>query len=82
MTALGDTIYILGILIPALGIVIRNYMLNLMGFIMGTMGFLVFVSNQTDIAFSASTFYIGFLPLAFGLINMAYFFEWLKEDWI
>lgn len=82
MSALGDTIYILGILIPALGIVVKNYMLNLMGLVMGTIGFLVFVTNQTDITFSSSTFYLAFLPLAFGLVNMAYFFNWVKEDWI
>ncbi len=80
MSALGDTIYILSILIPALGIYIRNYMMNLLGFIMGTMGFLVFVQNYTDIAFSASTFYLAFLPLAFGLLNLAYFFNWVKEE--
>ncbi|AQQ16860.1 ORF3 [Sulfolobus spindle-shaped virus 3] len=80
MSALGDIIYVLGILIPLLGLVIRNYMLNLMGFVMGTIGFLVFVSNQTDITFSASTFYISFLPLAFGLINFAFFFDWLREE--
>nr|WP_063492720.1 DUF5493 family protein [Saccharolobus solfataricus] len=80
MSALGDIIYVLAILIPLLGLVIRNFMLNLMGFVMGTIGFLVFVSNQTDITFSASTFYISFLPLAFGLINFAFFFEWLREE--
>ncbi len=82
MTALGDAIYILGILIPGLGIYVRNYMLNLMAFVMGTMGFLVFVGNYTDIAFSASTFYLAFLPLAFGLLNLAFFFNWVKEDYI
>ncbi|ABV26228.1 hypothetical protein [Sulfolobus spindle-shaped virus 5] len=80
MSALGDVIYILGILVPLLGIIVRNFMLNLMGFVMGTIGFLVFVSNQTDITFSASTFYISFVPLAFCLINMAFFFEWLREE--
>ncbi len=80
MTALGDTIYILGILIPALGIYVRNYMLNLVAFVMGTIAFLVFVEGYTDIAFSASTFYLAFLPLAFGLLNLAYFFNWVKEE--
>lgn len=80
MSALGDIIYILGILIPLLGIIVRNYMLNLMGFVMGTIGFLVFVQGQTDIAFSSSTFYIGFIPLAFGLVNFAFFFDWLREE--
>jgi uncharacterized membrane protein len=82
MSALGDVIYVLGILIPALGIYVRNYMLNLMGFIMGTMGFLVFVEGYTDIAFSGSTFYLAFLPLSFGLLNLAFFFNWIKEDYI
>jgi len=82
MSALGDVIYILGILIPALGIYVRNYMLNLVAFVMGTIAFLVFVEGYTDIAFSASTFYLAFLPLAFGLLNLAYFFNWVKEDYI
>jgi hypothetical protein len=80
MSALGDTIYILGILIPALGIYVRNYMLNLVAFVMGTIAFLVFVEGYTDIAFSASTFYLAFLPLAFGLLNLAYFFNWVREE--
>jgi len=54
--------------------------MNLLGFIMGTMGFLVFVQNYTDIAFSASTFYLAFLPLAFGLLNLAFFFNWVREE--
>ena len=80
MSALGDTIYILSILIPGSGIYVRNYMLNLIAFVMGTMGFLVFVQNYTDVAFSASTFYLAFLPLSFGLLNLAYFMNWVKEE--
>ncbi len=80
MGALGVIVYILGILIPLLGLVVRNYLINLLGFIMGTIAFLVFVQNLTCITFSASNFYLAFLPLAFGLIDFAYFFEWLKEE--
>ncbi|WP_222703210.1 DUF5493 family protein [Acidianus manzaensis] len=80
MSALGDIIYILGILIPLLGLIVRNYLVNLLGFVMGTVGFLVFAQNQTDISFSASTFYLALLPLAFGLMNFAFFFNWLKEE--
>ena len=80
MGALGDVIYILGILIPLLGLIIRNYLVDLLGFIMGTMGFLVFVQNYTDITFCASNFYLALLPLAFGLMDFAFFFNWLKEE--
>jgi len=80
MSALGDIIYILGILIPLLGLVVRNYLVELLGFIMGTMGFLVFVQNYTDITLSASNFYLALLPLAFGLMDFAFFFNWLREE--
>ena len=80
MSALGSVIYILGILIPILGLVVRNYLLDLLGFILGTIGFLVFVQNLTCITFSASNFYLALLPLAFGLMDFAFFFNWLKEE--
>jgi len=80
MSALGDVIYILGILVPLLGLVVRNYLVNLLGFVMGTIAFLAFVQNYTDITFSASNFYLAFLPLAFGLIDFAFFFEWVREE--
>jgi len=51
-----------------------------LGFVLGTVGFLVFVQGYTDIAFSSSTFYLAFLPLAFGLVNFAFFFNWVREE--
>ncbi len=72
MSALGDVIYLLGILIPLLGLVVKNYLVNLLGFVMGTIGFLVFVQNYTDITFSASDFYLALIPLAFGLMDFAF----------
>ncbi len=80
MTALGDTIYIVSILFPALGLISRNYLVNLMGAFLGVLGFLVFVQGYTDIAFSGSTFYLAIFPLLLGLVNLAYFFNWLKEE--
>ncbi len=80
MSALGDVIYILAILIPIAGILVKNYLYQLVGFIFGTIGFLVFVSNLTDITFSASTFYLAFIPLGLGLFDFALFFNWLKEE--
>ncbi|CAA30205.1 putative protein DUF5493 [Saccharolobus shibatae B12] len=80
MSALGDVIYILGFLFPALGLISRNYLVNLMAFIIGTVAFLVFVQGYTDIAFSSSTFYLGVLPLLLGLVNLGYFFNWLREE--
>ena len=77
---LGDTLYILGILVPLLGLIVRNYIINLLGFIMGTIAFLVFVQNLTGITFSASTIYLALLPLFFGLIDFAFFFNWVKEE--
>jgi len=82
MTALGDVIYVLGVLIPLLGLVVRNYLVDLLGFVMGTIAFLAFVQNYTDITFSASNFYLAFLPLAFGLIDLAFFFNWVREEHI
>ncbi len=58
----------------------KNYLVNLLGFVMGTIGFLVFVQNYTDITFSASDFYLALIPLAFGLMDFAFFFNWLKEE--
>lgn len=80
MSALGDVVYILGILVPLLGLVARNYLVNLLGLVMGTVGFLAFVQNYTDITFSSSNFYLAFLPLAFGLVNFAFFFQWVREE--
>jgi hypothetical protein len=80
MTALGDTIYIISVLFPAFGLVTRNYLVNLMGAFLGVLGFLVFVQGYTDIAFSSSTFYLAIFPLLLGLVNLAYFFNWLKEE--
>ncbi len=62
------------------GLVVRNYLVDLLGFIMGTIGFLVFVQNLTCVTFSASNFYLALLPLAFGLVDFAFFFNWLKEE--
>ncbi len=80
MSALGDTIYIVSILFPALALISRNYLVNLMGAFLGVLGFLVFVQNYTDIAFSASTFYLAIFPLLLGLVNLAYFMNWVKEE--
>ncbi|AGG36551.1 hypothetical protein SMF1_0004 [Sulfolobales Mexican fusellovirus 1] len=80
MTALGDTIYILGVLIPLFALIVRNYLVQLVGFIFGTVGFLAFVTNLTDITFSGSTFYLAFIPLAMGLLCFAMFFNWLREE--
>ncbi len=80
MSALGDVIYILAILIPLAGILVKNYLYQLVGFVFGTIGFLVFVTNLTDITFSASTFYLAFIPLALGLFDFALFFNWLREE--
>lgn len=80
MSALGDTIYIISILFPAVGLLSRNYLVNLLGFILGTIGFLVFAQGYTDIAFSSSTIYLALIPLLFGLVNLAYFFNWLREE--
>ncbi len=80
MSALGDTVYILAILIPFFGLIIRNYLFQLMGFIFGSIGFLVFAENLTDISFSGSTFFLAFIPLALGLLDFALFFNWLKEE--
>jgi uncharacterized membrane protein len=80
MSALGDVIYILGILIPIFSVITRNYIMQLIGFIMGTIGFLTFVTNLTDITFSSSTFYLAFIPLALGLFNFALFFNWVREE--
>ncbi|MCP6729248.1 MULTISPECIES: DUF5493 family protein [Metallosphaera] len=80
MSALGDVIFTLGILIPAAAIIARNYLLNLIGMIMGTVAFLVFVQNMTDITFSASDFYLAFLPIGFALFNFALFMNWVKEE--
>jgi hypothetical protein len=82
MTALGDVIYVVSILFPALGLITRNYLVNLMGTFLGVLGFLVFVQGYTDIAFSGSTFYLAIFPLLLGLVNLAYFMNWLKEDYI
>ncbi len=82
MSALGDIIYILGILIPFLALFIKNYFAYLLGFVMGTIGFLIFVQNYTDITFSASDFYLAIIPLFVGLIDFAMFFNWLKEEYI
>jgi hypothetical protein len=51
-----------------------------MGAFLGVLGFLVFVQGYTDIAFSSSTFYLAIFPLLLGLVNLAYFFNWLKEE--
>ncbi len=77
MTALGDVIYVVSILFPALGLISRNYLVNLMGTFLGVLGFLVFVQGYTDIAFSGSTFYLAIFPLLLGLVNLAYFFNWV-----
>ncbi|QGA67431.1 DUF5493 family protein [Sulfolobus sp. E11-6] len=80
MSALGDTIYILSLILPAVGIITRNYLINLLAFFMGTIGFLVFVQNYTDIAFSGSTFYLAIFPLLLGLVNFGLFFNWVREE--
>ncbi|BBL46004.1 DUF5493 family protein [Metallosphaera sedula] len=80
MSALGDVIYVLGVLVPLFGLAVRNYLLNLLSFALGTVAFLVFVQDMTDISFSASNFYLAFLPLGFGLVNFAYFFNWVREE--
>ncbi|WP_009990813.1 DUF5493 family protein [Saccharolobus solfataricus] len=80
MSALGDTIYIVAILFPAIGLLSRNYLVNLMGVFLGVLGFLVFVQNYTDIVFSGSTFYLAIFPLLLGLVNLAFFFNWLREE--
>jgi len=80
MSALGDVVYILGVLIPLFGLVAKNYLIQLLGFIMGIIAFLTFVQNYTDITFSSSNFYLALLPLAFGLMDFAYFFNWVKEE--
>jgi len=80
MTALGDVIYAVSILFPALGLISRNYLVNLMGTFLGVLGFLVFVQGYTDIAFSGSTFYLAIFPLLLGLVNLAYFFNWVREE--
>jgi hypothetical protein len=82
MTALGDVIYVVSILFPALGLITRNYLVNLMGTFLGVLGFLVFVQGYTDIAFSGSTFYLAIFPLLLGLVNLAYFMNWVREDYI
>ncbi len=82
MSALGDVIYVVSILFPALGLITRNYLVNLMGTFLGVLGFLVFVQGYTDIAFSGSTFYLAIFPLLLGLVNLAYFMNWVKEDYI
>jgi len=80
MTALGDVIYSLSILFPALGLISRNYLVNLMGAFIGVLGFLVFAQGYTDITFSSSTFYLAIFPLLLGLVNLAYFFNWVREE--
>ncbi len=80
MSALGDILYLFGILIPLVGIIVRNYLFQLTGFVFGTIGLLVFVSNYTDIPFSSSTFYLAFLPLGMGLFCFALFFNWVREE--
>ncbi|QGA87284.1 hypothetical protein [Sulfolobus spindle-shaped virus] len=80
MTALGNTIYVISILFPAVGILSRNYLINLMGFFVGTLGFLIFVQGYTDISFSGSTFYLAIFPLLLGLVNLGFFFNWLREE--
>ena len=82
MTALGDVIYVVSILFPALGLITRNYLVNLMGTFLGVLGFLVFVQGYTDIAFSGSTFYLAIFPLLLGLVNLGFFLNWIKEDYI
>ncbi|AQQ16822.1 ORF C82 [Sulfolobus spindle-shaped virus Lassen] len=80
MSALGDVIYVISILFPAFGLISKNYLINLMGTFLGVLGFLVFVQGYTDIAFSGSTFYLAIFPLLLGLVNLAYFFNWLREE--
>ncbi len=80
MSALGDILYLFGILIPLMGILVRNYLFQLTGFVFGTVGLLVFVSGYTDISFSASTFYLAFIPLGLGLFDFALFMNWLREE--
>jgi len=80
MTALGDVLFTTSLLVPLFTLVVKNYVGYLLGFVLGTVGFLVFVQGYTDIAFSSSTFYLAFLPLAFGLVNFAFFFKWVREE--
>jgi len=80
MTALGDVLFTTSLLVPLFTLVVKNYVGYLLGFVLGTVGFLVFVQGYTDIAFSSSTFYLAFLPLAFGLVNFAFFFNWVREE--
>lgn len=80
MSALGDTIYVISILVPLLGLIVRNYLFNLLAFVLGTIGFLVFTQNYTGITFSASNLYLALIPLFFGLVNLAFFFNWLREE--
>jgi len=80
MSALGDVIYAVSILFPAVGLISRNYLVNLMATFLGALGFLVFVQGYTDIAFSGSTFYLAIFPLLLGVVNLAYFFNWVREE--
>jgi|GEM_PF-1587473 len=80
MTVLGDVLFTTSLLVPLFTLVVKNYVGYLLGFVLGTVGFLVFVQGYTDIAFSSSTFYLAFLPLAFGLVNFAFFFNWVREE--
>ncbi len=80
MSALGDVIYVIGVLVPTFAVLSRNYLLQLIGFIMGTIAFLVFVTNLTDVTFSASTFYLALLPIGLALFNFALFMNWVREE--
>ena len=82
MSSLGDVLFILGVLIPLLGLLVKNYMVKLLGFVMGTVAFLIFAQGYTDIPFSSSTFYIGFIPLAFALVDFAMFMDWVRDEYL
>lgn len=56
MTVVGDSVYIIGILVPLITAFFRNVLAHAVGIVFGTVGMLVFFGGFTDVAIGSASF--------------------------
>ncbi|MUN29978.1 DUF5493 family protein [Sulfuracidifex metallicus] len=80
MTVVGDSVYIIGILVPLITAFFRNVLAHAVGIVFGTVGMLVFFGGFTDVAIGSASFIFAILPLMLTLINVGMMVQWASED--
>jgi hypothetical protein len=80
MTVVGDSVYILSILVPLVTAFFRNVMAYAVGIVFGTVGVLVFFAGFTDVSIGSASFVFAIPPLMLIFMNVGMMIQWASEE--